>query len=147
MVKHYKPKHQLVKKLPKDFQEIADSFIDHIGKLMDNTSSRDLIYILTFTFGLWYVYNELCLLKHIAEKIVENPFSMLFGLAGLVLPTRKRRSILTEAIIETETEKGQVDLIILAQAMLITYGLMKIDIGDVASGLTKITSAIGTMGI
>lgn len=57
-VKRYKPKHQIVKRLPKsvqkDFAEILDSAIDHIGKVIDNAKPTDIIDLAS-QVGLLYM--------------------------------------------------------------------------------------------
>ena len=39
----YEVKHDIVKNLPKDFQEIADSGIDHLGSMLDNMKLVDIL--------------------------------------------------------------------------------------------------------
>lgn len=125
-----------------NIEEFLDSARDHIGRILDNTSSRDLIYIATFSMGVWSTYNQIMRIKGRIDVVLENPL-VLIPLLGPIFSgfkiTDPRQRL--ESLIHEE-EKVEIDYEILASAMLITYGLMKIDIGDVASGLTKISTAI-----
>lgn len=134
-----------VKKHKWTIDEFLDSTRDHIGKLLDNMSPRDLIYIITFAFGVCYVYQKLDVVKKGISMVSNLPYLMVNQVVELLTGKRKfGQNIPADVPTEEKLEgENRLDWVQLSEAMLITYGLMKIDISDVSSGLTKITSVIG----
>ena len=59
MTGKYEPKHQITKDLPKDFREIADSTIDHLGSMLDNMKLSDVLEMGAEAFCAYTGYRAL----------------------------------------------------------------------------------------
>lgn len=136
-----KSKHEITKGLPKEFRELADSAIDHIGSILDNLNARDLVYVSSYVAAVILIYNT--------EAVIAQPLAPF----GIFYDPRKKEEVLKDypsAImlplgywkIDKSQVKDKFDMSQLLLAMVGAYGLLKIDLSDVGSTISKISAAI-----
>lgn len=115
--------------------ELLDSARDHIGHILDNMSPRDIIYMIAYGSAVIVVYNLLAKARNI-------PLINIALGGALRLRDPRLRDQLTDTL-----SNQSIDLEVLAMSLVGGYMLLKIDVADVTSALTKVTSAIQTVGL
>lgn len=129
-----KLKHPYLKGIvPKGLIAIADSIIDHIGHIYDNMAPRDIIYIVAYVAATYMAYNLIVGV----EKALKSPW-----IAIGFLP-----AVIASLFGQQQKEVEGIDMDALMKALVVAYMILKIDVSDVASALTKVTSAISTIGV
>jgi hypothetical protein len=113
----------------------------HVGKIIDNMSPRDLVYILAYGSAVYVSYVALAKFHALIESLIPkdpwqfiNEFLFSFG----YIPTK---------IVGALAAPIKLDSNVLAEAMVAGYMLLKIDVGDVASAISKVTSIIAVTGV
>ena len=109
--------------------EFIDSARDHIGHMLDNMGVRDIVYVACWISGTILIYNTVTGIK----KISMFPTEFLTSYRGQL--TESQKSTLNE-----------IDWNIFMLSMIGSYGLLKIDVSDVAAAVSKLQSAITTAG-
>jgi len=131
--KKYVPKHQLTKGLPLILAELGDSAIDHFGRFMDNVNARDIVYLLSFASAVYLAYK--------AITLVSIPFNIFLNslLLSVLTPS-------TYAPPQTSPPSAQqLDMNALALSFVVAYEVLKLDLGDVASAVSKISASITSL--
>ena len=134
----YEPLHEWVKeaKLKGAMAQIADSATDHIGRVIDNTTMKDYVYLSCFVAATWLIYNS--------AANVPLAFNNLYT----AVTSGTTWDFLTMNIYDYQAKYGTkslegLDVTLLATAMVGAYGLLKLDITDIATAVTKVRGAIG----
>lgn len=121
----------MTKKHKWTLDEFIDSARDHIGHMIDNMGVRDIVYVACWISGTILIYNTVAGVK----KIFVTPQEFL------------TRSVTPFWLKKEEKEAlAEIDWNIFMLSMIGAYGLLKIDVSDVASAITKLQSAITTAG-
>ena len=150
----YKPLHEWVKEagLSGSIAQIMDSATDHIGKIIDRLSVKDVIYVAVFLIGSWYLYNEIGRTKTaVASMNWQNFFTNIVTFSPLMSIFRGRWSTIFGTdlgeVLPPEVLNGEnpapFDPGTLAQAVIATYLILKVDIDDVTSAISALSGAIG----
>ena len=113
--------------------EFLDSARDHLGRMLDNMSPRDIIYIISWISATILIYNSISGIK----KIIFQP--------GKLLSRRAEFARYSES--EIADFDKDIDWNQLMLCMVSAYVVLKIDVSDVASALTKVSSAIATAAV
>ena len=129
----YQHRHEITKSIPKEFREIADSAIDHLGRFLDNLNARDLIYLISYFAAVQLIYFTI--------KGITIPLESLMRISGTNVLGMPRRT--TTGGLETIAQ--EIDNKALLLSLVGAYGLLKLDLGDVTSAVSKITSAVGVV--
>lgn len=129
--------------------EFIDSARDHIGKFLDNLNARDLIYMLSYLAAVALLYEGI---TGIALS-VEHLFTLFqqkgkSGTSILGLTRKDVSSIGRTAIGEVGVEVAkQIDSHALLLAMVSAYGILKLDLGDVTSAVSKVSTAVASVAL
>lgn len=120
--KKYQAKHELVRKhVPKGMWQAADSAIDHMGRIIDKTGPRDVVYIIAYLAAVDLSYQAL---KAVQTSVLPWMIRTLFPWLPQPLP---------EGPVE-------IDWRVLSMSFVVAYMILKIDVEDVASALNKLSS-------
>ena len=118
----YKKKHKW------SIDEFLDSARDHLGHMIDNIGIRDLVYVTCWISGTILIYNTASGIK---EKILISPIEFL---------TRSFTPFWMKG--EGKAALDGIDWNIFMLAMIGSYTLLKIDVGDVNAAIGKLQAAI-----
>lgn len=139
MVK-YQVQHDSVRRyVPKEFQELADSFINHLGNFMDKITVRDVIYGATYVAAVIRIY-ELTSHLHFPLKYIPG-LGMIFP--GIALEAMKETGLYPEE----EKEEEKINWAVLCESMIAAYMLLKIDVSDVAGAISAISGIVAKVGM
>jgi quinol-cytochrome oxidoreductase complex cytochrome b subunit len=121
-VTKYRPQHEIVKelKLKGSIAQIADSMIDHLGKLIDSMDAKDYIYLACFLAATYLAYQVLTgtslLLSY--EALEASVKQWATGKGGLPIGTI-----------------GKFTWTNLAISMVAAYMILNLNIGDIAKAV------------
>jgi len=132
----YEPKHEWVKALKLDSatSQFLDSLTDHFGKLIDNTSMRDWVYVLSYLAAVHLAY--------ITLKRIKMTFPTWLS---MVLPPLALINLLKGFNVVPEITTEELDWETMGQAMVAGYMVLKIDMADVASATAKLGSVLSEL--
>ena len=135
----YEPSHEWVKeaKLKGAMAQIADSATDHIGRTLDNTGMRDWVYIGAYVAAVGLIYQA-----EMGAATAFNDFLSMIqkGYIDFLWLTKPQFEAAHPEV--TADQYANINWYALALAMVGAYGLLKIDITDVASATMAIKKAI-----
>jgi hypothetical protein len=114
-----------------DLDEFLDSARDHIGRFLNNLNARDLIYLLSYLAAVSLIYESI--------TKVSLDIQTIFGMRKNIRGTGGETAI-------GEIAK-QIDQHALLLSMVGAYGLLKLDLGDVTSAVSKVSTAIASVAI
>lgn len=105
-----------------------ESIIDRINKLLDQLTPRDLIYIISYFAAVDIIYT-----------VITGKIGVVMRLGRYWSEAQKQQ--LAEMLKQAEEKEEPVDGQALMKSLVIAYMVLKIDIEDVASGISKLSSA------
>jgi len=131
----YEPKHKIVEDLhlKGSIAEMTDSAIDHLGRILDNTGPRDIVYVGAYLSGVYLSYITI---SHVEMSIGDFVYKLL-NVGDILAGTMPPSPIKQEGL----------DARILAESMVASYILLKIDAADITSAVSKVAIAIGAIAV
>lgn len=110
------------------------SLREHLGKLFDNTSMREWLYVIAYLSAVYLAYQTI---TKIEVGFWDFLTSMFGGIGFKIFP-----QLLP---LKPEISPFVLDFNILATSLVIGYEVLKIDLGDVTSAVTKLAPLITSL--
>ena len=111
--------------------EFLDSARDHVGKILDNLNARDLVYVVAYCSAVVLCYQTITGIT----KSFENDIYGTIVSAVLKLPPSS----------DVGEVAKKIDQHALLLSLVAAYGLLKLDLGDVSSAISKVSTALGAV--